>query len=40
MKKKSSQSDIDKGGWGYIALYGKQSLADDNLGTAILFYSE
>jgi hypothetical protein len=31
------QSDMDKGGWAYIALYGKQSLAEDNLGTAVLF---
>ncbi|MEW6654687.1 MAG: DUF4861 family protein, partial [Bacteroidota bacterium] len=26
-----------KNGWGYLALYGKQSLAGDNLGTALLF---
>ncbi len=26
-----------KKGWGYLALYGKQSLANDNLGIAILF---
>jgi hypothetical protein len=31
------QSDMDKGGWAYIALWGKQSLAGDNLGTAVLF---
>ena len=31
------QSDINRDGWAYIALYGKQSLAGDNLGTAILF---
>jgi len=31
------QSDMDKGGWAFIALWGKQSLAGDNLGTAVLF---
>jgi hypothetical protein len=31
------QSNTDQGGWGYIALYGQQSLAGDNLGTAVLF---
>jgi hypothetical protein len=31
------QSDMDMGEWAYIALYGKQSLAGDNLGTAVLF---
>jgi len=31
------QSDMDKGGWAYIALWGRQSLAEDNLGTAVLF---
>lgn len=27
-------------GWGYLATYGKQSLADDNLGMAILFKND
>ncbi len=31
------QSDMDEGGWAYIALYGQQSLAGDKLGTAVLF---
>ena len=31
------QSKMDEGGWAYIALWGKQSLAGDNLGTAVLF---
>ena len=31
------QSNTDQGSWGYIALYGQQSLAGDNLGTAVLF---
>ena len=31
------QSETNEGDWGYIALYGKQSLAGDNLGTAIFF---
>lgn len=30
-------SDADGGGWRYLANYGKQSLADDNLGMAIMF---
>ncbi len=31
------QSNTDQGDWGYLALYGQQSLAGDNLGTAVLF---
>lgn len=27
----------DHSGWGYLALYGRQSLAGDNLGTAVLY---
>ncbi len=29
-----------RGGWSYIGVYGKQSLAGDNLGTAVFFRSE
>jgi hypothetical protein len=34
------QSSQDATGWCYLATYGKQSLADDNLGMAILFKKE
>lgn len=35
-----SQMPNDNSSWGYIATYGKQSLADDNLGMAIFFQKE
>ena len=31
------QSETSQGEWGYMALYGKQSLAEDNLGTAVIY---
>jgi len=34
------KSEGDKGSWGYIATYGKQSANNDNLGLVILFSPE